>query len=259
MDKGVHSDMLTSFSTRGCIPSGPGDFEIFNLSSFFLTFFIKEKVKKKLDKLKISKSPGPDGIHPRVLKEVSMSLCTPLSIIFETSNKTGLLPEDWKCANITAIYKKGHKKVAGNYRPISLTSFVCKLMETLVREEIIEHMKRNKLFSKTQFGFISGRSTVLQQLQVLDKWTEILDKGGCVDTIYCDFMKAFDKVPHLRLIHKLEKYQITGQTNNIGPSTDPCGIPLVTSLHSDFSPFTITLCFLPSKNDLIHPLNCPVI
>jgi hypothetical protein len=168
---------------------------------------IKDKVKKKLDKLNISKSPGPDGIHPRVLTEVSMSLCTPLARIFETSIKTGLLPEDWKCANITAIFKKGNKKVAGNYKPVSLTSIVCKLMETLVREEIIEHMKRNKLFSKKQFGFISGRSTVLQQ--VLDKWTEILDKG--VDIIYCDFMKAFDKVPHLRLIHKLEKYQITGQ------------------------------------------------
>jgi hypothetical protein len=172
---------------------------------------IKDKVKKKLDKLNISKSPDPDGIHPGVLKEVSRSLCTPLAIIFETSIKTGLLPEDWKCANITAIFKKGNKKVAGNYRPISLTSIVCNLMETLVREEIIEHMKRNKLFSKKQFGFISGRSTVLQLLQVLDKWTEILDKGGCVDTIYCDFMKAFDKVPHLRLIHKVEKYQITGQ------------------------------------------------
>ena len=61
-------------------------------------------------KEKISKSPGPDGIHTRVLKEVSMSLCTPLARIFETSNKTGLLPEDWKCANITAIYKKGIRK-----------------------------------------------------------------------------------------------------------------------------------------------------
>jgi hypothetical protein len=109
---------------------------------------IKEKVKKKLDKLKISKLPAPDGIHPRVLKEVSMSLCTPLARIFETSNKTGLLPEDWKCANITALYKKGNKKVPGNYRPISQTSIVCKLMETLVREETIEHMKRNKLFGK---------------------------------------------------------------------------------------------------------------
>ena len=117
-----------------------------------------------------------------------MSLCTPLARILETSNKTGLLPEDWKCANITTIFKKGNKKVAGNYRPISLTSIVCKLMESLVREEIIEHMKRNKLFSKKQFGFISGRSTVLQLLHVLDKWTKILDKGGCVDIIYCDFM-----------------------------------------------------------------------
>ena len=108
------------------------------------------------------------------------------------------------CANITAIFKKGNKKVARNYRPVSLTSIVCKLMETLVRGEKIEHMNRNKLFSKKQFGFTSGRSTVLQLLQVLDKWTEILDKGGCVDTIYCDFMTAFDNVP------QLEKYQITG-------------------------------------------------
>ena len=170
-----------------------------------------DKVKKKLDKLNISKSPGPDGVHPRVLKEVSKSLCIPLAKIFDTSIRTGQIPEDWKCAYITAIFKKGNRKVAGNYRPVSLTSIICKLMESIVREEIIEHMKRNKLFSKKQFGFISGRSTVLQLLQVLDKWTEILDMGGCVDTIYCDFMKAFDKVPHLRLLHKLEKYQITGQ------------------------------------------------
>jgi hypothetical protein len=70
-----------------------------------------------------------------------MSLCTPLAKIFETSIKTGLLPEDWKCANITAIFKKGNKKVAGNYRPVSLTSIVGKLMETLVQEEIREYMK----------------------------------------------------------------------------------------------------------------------
>ena len=74
-------------------------------------------------------------------------------------------------------------------------------METLAREDIIEHMKLHKLVSRKQFiGFISGRSTVLQLLQVMDKWTEILDKGGCVDVVYCDFMKAFNKVPHIRLL-----------------------------------------------------------
>ena len=67
-------------------------------------------------------------------------------------------------------------------------------------------MKDNKLFSKLQFGFIEGRSTVLQLLHVLDKWTETLDNGDSLDVIYCDFMKAFDKVPHKRLIKKLTAY-----------------------------------------------------
>ena len=69
-------------------------------------------------------------------------------------------------------------------------------------------MKTNNLFSDKQFGFINGRSTVLQLLYVLDKWTEILDQGGCIDAVYCDFMKAFDKVPHRRLIHKIQSYGV---------------------------------------------------
>jgi hypothetical protein len=77
-----------------------------------------------------------------------------------------------------------------------------------ISERKYNHMKEHKLFSNKQFGFIRGRSTVLQLIQVLDTWTEILDKGGCVDVIYCDFMKAFDKVPHNRLIHKLSTYGI---------------------------------------------------
>ena len=67
-------------------------------------------------------------------------------------------------------------------------------------------MKVNKLFSNKQFGFISGRSTPLQLLEVLDKWTEAIDKGTDVDVIYMDFQKAFDKVPHKRLIGKAKNY-----------------------------------------------------
>jgi hypothetical protein len=84
--------------------------------------------------------------------------------------------------------------MAGNYRPVSLTSVVCKLLEKIIREHIIKNMKVNKLFSKKQFGFISRRSTSLQLLEVLDKWTEAIDKGTDVDVIYKDFQKAFDKV-----------------------------------------------------------------
>ena len=70
------------------------------------------------------------------------------------------------------------------------------------------HMKSYGLFSEKQYGFISGRSTVLQLIKVLDRWTEAVDIGTAVDIIYCDFVKAFDKVPHRRLLEKLASYGI---------------------------------------------------
>jgi hypothetical protein len=121
----------------------------------------------------------------------------------------GLVPQLWKEGNITALFKKGDKAEPGNYRPVSLTSVVCKTMEKLVREIIVNHMSANKLFSNKQFGFISGKSTTLQLLKVMDEWTKILDKGGKIDSIYMDFMKAFDKVPHRRLLHKMHSYKIS--------------------------------------------------
>ena len=165
-------------------------------------------VVKVLSKLKVVKSPGPDGIHPRVLYELRDTLGRPLSKIFLSSLNRGEIPDDWKCVNITAIHKKDSKKIAGNYRPISLTSVVCKIMETLIRDSLMDYLKRNNILSRLQFGFVSGRSTVLQLLKVMDHWTETLDKGGNVDVVYCDFLKAFDKVPHKRLIQKLKFYGV---------------------------------------------------
>ena len=104
--------------------------------------------------------------------------------------------------------KKGSKKVVNNYRPVSLTSIVCKCLEKIVRERIINFMKNENLFSNRQYGFISGRSTQLQLLEVLDKWTEALDEGYSIDCVYMDYVKAFDTVPHRRLLHKLSKYEI---------------------------------------------------
>ena len=169
----------------------------------------REMVLKKLQKIKVNKSPGPDAIHPRVLKELSDQLSIPLTIIFQTSLRTKELPSDWKHANVSAIFKKGVKTLPQNYRPVSLTCIICKIMESIIRDFVIDHMKANNLFSDRQFGFINGRSTVLQLLHVIDLWTEILDEGGDIDVIYCDFMKAFDKVPHKRLIHKVKNYGIT--------------------------------------------------
>ena len=158
-------------------------------------------VASKLKKLKSFKSPGPDGLHPRVLHELANSISTPLSVIFNTSLTTSVLPTDWKTANVSTIHKKGNKNQAQNYRPVCLTSIAGKILEQIIIDTVTEHMKDNDLLS----------DTVLQLLKVLDSWTETLENGGRIDVVYCDFMKAFDKVPHRRLIGKLQSYGIKGK------------------------------------------------
>ena len=167
-----------------------------------------EAVAKLLQQLDPCKAPGPDGVHPAVLKELSETLAIPLQRIYSTSLRTGQLPSVWKTATVTAIYKKGDKKRPSNYRPVSLTSVPCKVMEKLLREWIVDHMKKNNLLSDKQYGFLAGRSTTLQLLRVLDDWTSAMDRGNMVDVIYVDFMKAFDSVPHQRLLNRVESYGI---------------------------------------------------
>ena len=105
-------------------------------------------VMKKLKKLKTNKSPGIDEMHPKMLKELKDEVCKPLTIIFNKSLDSNQLPLIWKKAKISAIYKnKGSKRLACNYRPVSLTSIVCKMMEAIIRDHIIEHMKKELLFS----------------------------------------------------------------------------------------------------------------
>ena len=168
----------------------------------------QDSVQTLLGRLDASKSPGPDGINPRILLEAKNQLALPLSMIFRRSLNEGRIPADWKAANVSPIFKKGDKRVAGNYRPVSLTSICCKLMEKAIREGILMHLKRHAILSNRQFGFLPGRSTVLQLLTCLDRWTEALDRGEEVDIIYTDFKKAFDTVPHRRLLQVLEHYGI---------------------------------------------------
>ncbi len=171
--------------------------------------FTVSQVAKKLHSLNPSKAPGPDGAHPRVLKELDECIAPALTEIFETSLQTKTVPDEWKRANVSAIFKKGDRKVAGNYRPVSLTSVIGKILESLQRDCLIDHLRRNNILSKQQFGFLSGRSASLQLLRVLDEWTQQLDDGREVDVVYMDFKKAFDSVPHERLLAKLEGYGVT--------------------------------------------------
>ena len=165
---------------------------------------------KKLADLNPTKSCGPDGIHPRVLKELSNELAMPLKMLFDRTMYEGKIPESWKTAEVKPLFKKGAKMKPGNYRPVSLTSIVCKIFESLIRDEVTAHLIRNNLLSEHQYGFMSGRSCTTQLLATLNDWFKCLDDDESVDAIYLDLQKAFDKVPHERLLVKLKGYGIDG-------------------------------------------------
>ena len=157
------------------------------------------QVTKKLKNLKPFSAPGPDGINPRALINLADDLSFPLTYIFNLSLKEGNVPEDWKCANVTPLFKKGSKSSPGNYRPVSLTSVICKVMESLLKDFIVSHLNSYSLINDTQHGFMSRKSCLTNLLEYLEKLTDLIDQGHAVDVIYFDFAKAFDKVAHQRL------------------------------------------------------------
>ena len=126
----------------------------------------------------------------------------------------GIVPQDWKRANVCPVHKKGSRIVAGNYRPISLTSQLCKFFEFIMREELISHLENLHLIYESQHGFRRGRSCLSNILTFLEKATKAVDDGLSLDVIYLDLAKAFDKVPHERLLRKLVSHVTEGEVRS---------------------------------------------
>ena len=119
-------------------------------------------------------------------------------------------------ANVTAIFKKGDKKLPVNYRPISLTSVPGKILERIIRIDIVQHMTENNLFTTCQHGFIAGKSCTTQLLEYMEDITQALDNGNGVDIIYLDFQKAFDKVPKYHIMNDVQLQPLQRSVNNAG-------------------------------------------
>eukprot|EP00794_Sanderia_malayensis_P001826 gene1826-2050_t len=134
-----------------------------------------ELVVPNVKTLKPNKSPGPDNLHSRVFIEVANEIAEPLDIIIQNSLEEGFLPQDWKDAIVSPIFKKGSRSIPGNYRPVSLTSVVCKINESIIRDHILQNLLKNNLLPCCQHGFVEGKSCITQLLECLDIWTSILD------------------------------------------------------------------------------------
>ena len=149
-------------------------------------------------------------MHPRVLKELKGCLSESLADIFTRSMATAEVPDEWKIANVTGIYKKGGREIGGNYRPISLISVVCKTMERIIRDTLVDYLEHHQLILPTQHGFRQRRSCLTNLLEFFGLVYQDYDECKAVDLIYLNFQEAFDKVPHERLLLKVASLGIRG-------------------------------------------------
>ena len=162
-----------------------------------------DKVLTVLQALSSSTSPGPDGIHPAILKNCASVVALPLMLIIRRSLEVGVVPREWKRSRVVPIFKTGSKCSPLNYRPVSLTSCCCKVAERLLSEHIYDYLQQNNLLSTRQFGFRRGHSAEDQLLLTYSKIVAEVDDGQVVDAVYLDYSKAFDVLSHNILLEKL--------------------------------------------------------
>ena len=170
-----------------------------------------ELVEEALLAVNPNKAAGPDKIENRFLKECAEDLAPKLHQIFRNSIDKGEVPDQWKEAHIVPIHKGGPKSIMANFRPVALTSAICKVLEKIIVAAIMCFLVQNNLVSNQQHGFVRGRSCQTNIVLCLEKWTQMLDEGKSVDVTYFDYAKAFDKVSHRLLLVKLKAYGIEGK------------------------------------------------
>ena len=167
-------------------------------------------VENLLSDIKSHKACGPDEIPNIVLKNCAKQLAPGISILFQKSLDTGVLPKDWTDANITPVFKKGDRHAAENYRPVSLTSVLSKTLEHIVCSELHKHFEKHDVLTKVNHGFRSGFSCETQLTITTDELARNIERGLQTDVAILDFSKAFDTVPHRKLLHKLRAYGVRG-------------------------------------------------
>jgi hypothetical protein len=184
------------------------------VNSMFCDPVERDELVKLISNLNPNKSPGPDNIHPKIVRDVAMIIAEPLRYIINLSLTSGVVPDALKIAKVIPVFKKGDANIASNYRPISLLSVFDKILERTVYNRVYCYLSKYNIFNVHQFGFRKKHSTVMALMEVIDKILEGLDRGDAVAAIYLDLQKAFDTVDHSILLQKMYNYGIRGTYSN---------------------------------------------
>ena len=197
-------------------------------------------VHKLLKNLNPGKASGPDEIPTRMLKELADEIAPAVAAIIRQTLDEGQLPDVWKDAWVTPVFNKGGRSIPSNYRPVSLTCIVCKLAEHILCTHIRGHLDAYGILTPANHGFRSGHSCESQLLLTTHDLLKQRDAGKQIDIGILDFSKAFDTVPHRRLINKLRLYGIHGNVLNWIHSflTDRRQLVVCDGVKSEYSPVT---------------------
>jgi len=161
-----------------------------------------------ISKLKNNLAYGPDRLPPIFFRQLKHSLAAPLSMVFTQLLSVAAVPDEWKSAKIITAFKKGVPSSVSNYRPISLTCVLSKIMERFLSHKLYHDLKEHNVLYATQHGFVKGRSTCSNLLESHNNWTLNLPSKQQTTVIYIDFSKVFDTVSHDKLFARLHSYGI---------------------------------------------------